>query len=394
MKKIVLAYSGGLDTSVILRWLQEKYKAEIIAYTSDIGQVIDKKKIIKNAKRLGVKKIIIEDLKKVFVKDYVFPMIRAHAVYECVYLLWTSIARPLIARRQISIAKKFNAFAVSHGATGKGNDQVRFELGYAYFGGKKIKTIAPWREWKLQSRADLIKYAKKNKIPIPKDKKGAPPFSVDDNIFHTSTEGKVLENPKNSAPEFIFQRTLSLEKAPNKKTKVKITFKNSDPVAINGKRLSPEKLLEKLNNLAGKNGIGRVDLVENRFIGIKSRGVYETPGGTILYAAHRAIESVTLDKETAHEKERIMPEYAELVYNGYWFSKRRLKLQKIIDKKRRDVSGEIILSLYKGNIIILSRRTKNKAYSMKKVSFEENKTFNKRKVENFIKFHSKQLNKA
>ncbi|MEC7136764.1 MAG: argininosuccinate synthase [Pseudomonadota bacterium] len=394
MKKIVLAYSGGLDTSVILRWLQEKYKAEIIAYTSDIGQVIDKKKIIKNAKRLGVKKIIIEDLKKVFVKDYVFPMIRAHAVYEGVYLLGTSIARPLIARRQISIAKKFNAFAVSHGATGKGNDQVRFELGYAYFGGKKIKTIAPWREWKLQSRADLIKYAKKNKIPIPKDKKGAPPFSVDDNIFHTSTEGKVLENPKNSAPEFIFQRTLSLEKAPNKKTKVKITFKNSDPVAINGKRLSPEKLLEKLNNLAGKNGIGRVDLVENRFIGIKSRGVYETPGGTILYAAHRAIESVTLDKETAHEKERIMPEYAELVYNGYWFSKRRLKLQKIIDKKRRDVSGEIILSLYKGNIIILSRRTKNKAYSMKKVSFEENKTFNKRKVENFIKFHSKQLNKA
>ena len=394
MKKIVLAYSGGLDTSVILRWLQEKYKAEIIAYTSDIGQVIDKKKIIKNAKRLGVKKIIIEDLKKVFVKDYVFPMIRAHAVYEGVYLLGTSIARPLIARRQISIAKKFNAFAVSHGATGKGNDQVRFELGYAYFGGKKIKTIAPWREWKLQSRADLIKYAKKNKIPIPKDKKGAPPFSVDDNIFHTSTEGKVLENPKNSAPEFIFQRTLSLEKAPNKKTKVKITFKNSDPVAINGKRLSPEKLLEKLNNLAGKNGIGRVDLVENRFIGIKSRGVYETPGGTILYAAHRAIESVTLDKETAHEKERIMPEYAELVYNGYWFSKRRLKLQKIIDKKRRDVSGEIILSLYKGNIIILSRRTKNKAYSMKKVSFEENKTFNKRKVENFIKFHSKRLNKA
>ena len=394
MKKIVLAYSGGLDTSVILRWLQEKYKAEIIAYTSDIGQVIDKKKIIKNAKRLGVKKIIIEDLKKVFVKDYVFPMIRAHAVYEGVYLLGTSIARPLIARRQISIAKKFNAFAVSHGATGKGNDQVRFELGYAYFGGKKIKTIAPWREWKLQSRADLIKYAKKNKIPIPKDKKGAPPFSVDDNIFHTSTEGKVLENPKNSAPEFIFQRTLSLEKAPNKKTKVKITFKNSDPVAINGKRLSPEKLLEKLNNLAGKNGIGRVDLVENRFIGIKSRGVYETPGGTILYAAHRAIESVTLDKETAHEKERIMPEYAELVYNGYWFSKKRLKLQKIVDKNRNKVSGEVILSLFKGNITILSRRTKNKAYSVKKVSFEENKTFNKRKIENFIKFHSKQLNKA
>tara|TARA_B100001121_G_scaffold301741_1_gene313204 strand:- start:456 stop:1640 length:1185 start_codon:yes stop_codon:yes gene_type:complete len=394
MKKIILAYSGGLDTSVILRWLQENYKAEVIAYTSDIGQIIDRKKIIKNARKLGVKKIIIENLKNIFVRDYVFPMIRAHAAYEGVYLLGTSIARPLIAKRQIAIAKKFKAFAVSHGATGKGNDQVRFELGYAYFGGKKIKTIAPWREWNLQSRADLIKYAKKNKIPIPKDKKGAPPFSVDDNIFHTSTEGKILENPKNFAPEFIFQRTVSPEKAPNKKTIVKITYKNSDPVAINGKKLSPEKILEKLNILAGKNGIGRVDLVENRFIGIKSRGVYETPGGTLLYSAHRAIESVTLDKKTTHEKERIMPEYAELVYNGYWFSKKRLKLQKIIDRKRAQVSGEIVLSLYKGNITILSRRTKNKAYSMKKVSFEENKTFNKKKVENFIKFHSKQLNKA
>ena len=390
MKKIILAYSGGLDTSVILRWLQENYKAEVIAYTSDIGQIIDRKKIIKNARKLGVKKIIIENLKNIFVRDYVFPMIRAHAAYEGVYLLGTSIARPLIAKRQIAIAKKFKAFAVSHGATGKGNDQVRFELGYAYFGGKKIKTIAPWREWNLQSRADLIKYAKKNKIPIPKDKKGAPPFSVDDNIFHTSTEGKILENPKNFAPEFIFQRTVSPEKAPNKKTIVKITYKNSDPVAINGKKLSPEKILEKLNILAGKNGIGRVDLVENRFIGIKSRGVYETPGGTLLYTAHRAIESVTLDKKTTHEKERIMPEYAELVYNGYWFSKKRLKLQKIIDRKRAQVTGEIVLSLYKGNITILSRRTKNKAYSMKKVSFEENKTFNKKKVENFIKFHSKQ----
>ena len=394
MKKIVLAYSGGLDTSVILRWLQENYKAEVIAYTSDIGQVINRKKIIKNAKRLGVKKIVIENLKNIFVKDYVFPMVRAHALYEGIYLLGTSIARPLIAKRQIAIAKKYNAFAVSHGATGKGNDQVRFELGYAFFGGKKIKTIAPWREWKLQSRADLIEYAKKNKIPIPKDKKGAPPFSVDDNIFHTSTEGKVLEDPKKSAPEFIYQRTISPEKAPNKKTKVKIKFKNSDPIAVNGKKLTPEKILDKLNVLAGKNGIGRVDLVENRFIGIKSRGVYETPGGTLLYVAHRAIESVTLDKKTSHEKERIMPEYAELVYNGYWFSKKRLKLQKIVDKNRNKVSGEVILSLFKGNITILSRRTKNKAYSVKKVSFEENKTFNKRKIENFIKFHSKQLNKA
>ncbi len=394
MKKIVLAYSGGLDTSIILKWLQENYKAEVIAYTSDIGQEMNKQKIIRNAKRLGVKKIIIEDLKNIFVKDYVFPMIRAHAVYEGVYLLGTSIARPLIAKRQIAIAKKFNAFGVSHGATGKGNDQVRFELGYAFFGGKKIKVIAPWREWKLQSRTDLINYAKKNKIPIPKDKKGAPPFSVDDNIFHTSTEGKVLENPKNSPPEFIFQRTVSPEKAPNKKTKIKITFKNSDPIAINGKKLSPEKLLEKLNLIAGKNGIGRVDLVENRFIGIKSRGVYETPGGTVLYVAHRAMESVTLDKKTAHDKERVMPEYAKLVYNGYWFSKKRVNLQKIIDKKRNQVSGDVVLSLYKGNIVIVSRRTKNKAYSMKKVSFEENKSFNKSKVEKFIKYHSKQLYKS
>ena len=394
MKKIVLAYSGGLDTSIILKWLQENYKAEIIAYTSDIGQKMNKQKIVRNAKRLGVKKIIIEDLKDEFVKNYVFPMIRAHAIYEGVYMLGTSIARPLIAKRQIAIAKKFKAFAVSHGAPGKGNDQVRFELGYAFFGGKKIKVIAPWREWKLQSRTDLIKYAKKNKIPIPSDKKGAPPFSIDDNIFHTSTEGKVLENPKNSAPEFIFQRTTSPEKAPNKKTKVKISFKNSDPISINGKRLKPEKLLEKLNLLAGINSIGRVDLVENRFIGIKSRGVYETPGGTLLHIAHRAIESVTLDKETAHAKDRIMPVYAELVYNGYWFSKKRVKLQKIIDKNRNKVSGDVILSLYKGNVSILSRKTKNKAYSMKKVSFEENKTFNKSKIEKFINYHSKQLYKS
>ncbi len=393
MKKIVLAYSGGLDTSIILKWLQEKYQAEIIAYTSDIGQKMNKKKIINNAKKLGVKKIIIENLKNVFVKDYVFPMIRAHAVYEGVYLLGTSIARPLIAKRQIAIAKKFNAQAVAHGATGKGNDQVRFELGYIFFGGKKIKIIAPWREWNLQSRTDLINYAKKNKIPIPKDKKGAPPFSVDDNIFHTSTEGKVLENPKNSAPEFIYQRTVSPEKAPNKKIKIKITFKNSDPVAINGKKLSPENLLEKLNSIAGKNGVGRVDLVENRFLGIKSRGVYETPGGTILYTAHRAMESVTLDKDTSHAKEMVMPEYAKLVYNGYWFSKRRFYLQKIIDKKRNKVSGDVILSIYKGNITIISRMTKNKAYSLKKVSFEENKSFNKSKVEKFINYHSKQLNK-
>tara|TARA_E500000331_G_C17259629_1_gene714636 strand:- start:2146 stop:3318 length:1173 start_codon:yes stop_codon:yes gene_type:complete len=390
MKKIVLAYSGGLDTSIILRWLQKNYRAEVIAYTADIGQVIDKKKIINNAKSLGVNKIIIEDLKNIFVKDYIFPMVRAHALYEGSYLLGTSIARPLIGKRQIAIAKKFGAFAVSHGSTGKGNDQVRFELAYAYFG-KKIKVIAPWREWKLQSRTDLIKYAKINNISIPKDKKGAPPFSIDDNIFHTSTEGKVLEDPKNSAPEFIFQRTNPLEKTPNKPTIIKIEFKNGDPVAINGKKLRPERLLEKLNQIGGKNGVGRVDLVENRFIGIKSRGVYETPGGTILYFAHRAMESITLDKDTMHNKDRIMPLYAELVYNGYWFSKKRLKLQKVIDKKRNLVVGQVVLKIFKGNVIIVSRRSRNKAYSMKKVSFEENRFFNKKKVEKFIKYHAKKL---
>jgi argininosuccinate synthase len=386
----VLAYSGGLDTSIILKWLQEKYNAEVIAYTADIGQKIDRIKILKGAKKLGVKKIIIENLKDLFVKEYVYPMIRGHAVYEGVYLLGTSIARPLIAKRQIAIAKKYNAYAVSHGSTGKGNDQVRFELGYHYFG-PKIKVIAPWRIWKLNSRTDLIKYAKKNKIPIPTDKKGSAPFSVDDNLFHTSTEGKVLENPKNSAPEFIFQRTVSPEKAPNKVTYVTIEFKNGDALTVNGKKLSPGNLLQKLNILAGKNGIGRVDLVENRFIGIKSRGVYETPGGTLLIAAHRAIESITLDKETMHKKDEIMPKYAELIYNGYWYSKARFKLQKIVDLKRNKVNGSVKLKLYKGNITITSRQTKSTAYSMKKVSFEENKTFNKSNVEKFINFHKKKL---
>jgi argininosuccinate synthase len=388
--KIVLAYSGGLDTSIILKWLQENYKAEVISYTADIGQEINKKKIINNAKELGVKKIIIENLKDLFVKKYIYPMIRGHAIYEGVYLLGTSIARPLIAKRQIAMAKKFNAYAVSHGSTGKGNDQVRFELGYHYFA-PKIKVIAPWRIWKLNSRKDLIKYAKKNKIPIPKDKKGAPPFSVDDNLYHISTEGKVLENPKNQAPEFIFQKTISPEKAPNKTSYVTIGFKRGDPITVNGKKLSPANLLQKLNILAGKNGIGRVDLVENRFIGIKSRGIYETPGGTLLMAAHRAIESVTLDKETMHKKDEIMPKYAKLIYNGYWYSKERFKLQKIIDKKRSKVNGFIKLKLYKGNITIISRQTKSNAYSMKKVSFEENKTFNKSNVERFINFHKNKL---
>jgi argininosuccinate synthase len=389
-KRIVLAYSGGLDTSIILKWLQEKYNCEVICYTADIGQEINRKKIFSNAKKFGVKNIIINDLKDIFVKDYVFPMVRGHAIYEGTYLLGTSIARPLIAKDQIRIAKKFKAYAVSHGATGKGNDQVRFELGYHYFD-SKIKIIAPWRLWKLKSRTDLINYAKKHNIPIPKDKKGAPPFSIDDNLFHTSTEGKILENPKNSAPEFIFQRTNSPEKAPNKATYISINFKNSDPVGLNGKKLKPSILLQRLNQLAGKNGIGRVDLVENRFLGIKSRGVYETPGGTLLLHAHRAIESVTLDKETMHKKDNVMTRYAELIYNGYWYSKERFKLQKIIDLKKNKVNGTVKLKLYKGNVTIESRITKSKAYSMKKVSFEENKFFNKSNVEKFITFHKKKL---
>jgi len=392
INKIVLAYSGGLDTSVILRWLQEKYECEVICYTADLGQDIDRKKIIQNAKRLGVKKIIIEDLQEIFVKDYVFPMIRGNALYEGIYLLGTSIARPLIAKRQIEIAKKYNAQAVSHGSTGKGNDQVRFELGYYYFG-PNIKVIAPWRDWDLASRTDLIRYAKKNSIPVPQDKKGAPPFSVDDNLYHTSTEGKVLEDPKKAAPEFIFQRTVSPQKAPNKTSFITIGYKNGDPISLNNKKLSPSNILKKLNDIAGKNGVGRVDLVENRFIGIKSRGVYETPGGTVLAFAHRAIESITLDKETMHKKDELMPRYAELIYNGYWFSKEREKLQKIIDRKRNKVNGTIKIALYKGNLTLVSRVTRSKAYSMKKVSFEENKTFNKKNVENFIKKHSRMLRK-
>ena len=392
VKKIVLAYSGGLDTSVILRWLQENYNAEIIAYTADLGQEIDRKKIIRNATNLGVKNIVIEDLKDVFVKDYIFPMIRGNALYEGIYLLGTSIARPLIAKRQIQIAKKFKADAVSHGSTGKGNDQVRFELAYYYFN-PKIKIIAPWRDWDFASRSDLIKYAKKNNIPVPSDKKGAPPFSVDDNLFHTSTEGKVLEDPSKPAPEFIFQRTVSPEKAPNKPSYVTIGFKNGDPISINNKKYSPSKLLSILNNIGGKNGVGRVDLVENRFIGIKSRGVYETPGGTILLFAHRAIESLTLDKETAHKKDAVMSRFAELIYNGFWYSKERLKLQKIIDQKRSRVQGTIKLKIYKGNVSIVSRVSDKSIYSMKNVSFEENKTFNKKRVENFIRKNALLLRK-
>ena len=384
MKKIVLAYSGGLDTSIILKWLQINYKAEVIAYTSNIGQDLNKKKIIQNAKSLGVKKIIIEDLKNKFVKDYVFPMIRAHAVYEGVYLLGTSIARPLIAKRQIEIAKKYSADAVAHGATGKGNDQVRFELGYYYFN-KKIKVVSPWREWSFKSRSDLINYAKKNNIPIPKDKKGEAPFSVDDNLFHTSTEGKILEDLKKPAPEYIYQRTLSPEKATNKSQNCTLTFSKGNLVAINNKKNSPKDLLKKLNELGKKHAIGRVDLVENRFIGIKSRGVYETPGGTILLFAHRAIESITLNKDQQHLKDEITPKYSELIYNGYWFSKERKNLQNIIDSTQKKVEGTVKLKLYKGNIIILERFSKKSLYSKDIASFEGSKGVSSKNAEKFIK---------
>ena len=384
IKKIVLAYSGGLDTSVILKWLQNKYNAEIITYTSNLGQKINRKEIIKNAKTLGVKKIIIEDLQNIFVKDYIYPMVRGNALYEGYYLLGTAIARPLIAKRQIEIAEKYKADAVAHGATGKGNDQIRFELGYYYFN-RKIKVIAPWREWDFKSRSDLINYAKKNNISVPKDKKGKAPFSVDDNLFHTSTEGKILEDLKKPAPDYIYQRTLSPEKAVNKPEKCSLTFFKGNLVAVNSKKNSPKNLLKKLNELGGKHAIGRIDLVENRFLGIKSRGIYETPGGTILLFAHRTIESLTLNKNEQHTKDELMPKYAELIYNGFWFSKERKKLQKIIDNTQRNVEGTVKLKLYKGNIIILERFSKKSLYSKDLASFEGNKVFNPKNTERLIK---------
>ena len=384
IKKIVLAYSGGLDTSVILKWLQNTYNAEIITYTSNLGQKINRKEIIKNAKTLGVKKIIIEDLQNIFVKDYIYPMVRGNALYEGYYLLGTAIARPLIAKRQIEIAEKYKADAVAHGATGKGNDQIRFELGYYYFN-RKIKVISPWREWDFKSRSDLINYAKKNNISVPKDKKGKAPFSVDDNLFHTSTEGKILEDLKKEVPDYIYQRTLSPEKAVNKPEKCSLTFFKGNLVAVNSKKNSPKNLLKKLNELGGKHAIGRIDLVENRFLGIKSRGVYETPGGTILLFAHRTIESLTLNKDEQHTKDELMPKYAELIYNGFWFSKERKKLQKIIDNTQRNVEGTVKLKLYKGNIIILERFSKKSLYSKDLVSFEGNKIFNPKNTERLIK---------
>ena len=392
MKKIVLAYSGGLDTSIILKWLQINYNAEVIAYTSDIGQDLDKKKIIRNARRLGVKKIIIENLRNIFVKDYVFPMMRAHAVYEGVYLLGTSIARPLIAKRQIEIAKIVGADAVAHGATGKGNDQVRFELGY-YANNPKIEVIAPWRDWEFQSRKDLIEYAEKNQITVPKDKMGEPPFSTDANLLHTSSEGKLLEDPWIEPPEYVFSRTSSIEDSPDKAEELIIEFKNGDPVSINNDNLKPHELLAKLNSIAGKHGVGRVDLVENRFVGMKSRGIYETPGGTILINARKAIESITLDKGEAHLKDEIMPKYAETIYNGFWFSSERIAMQRLIDSTQKKVNGEVKFKVFKGNVIILGRKSNNSLYDNSLVSFDEVGDYNQKDAEGFIKVNSVRLKK-
>ena len=391
-KKIVLAYSGGLDTSVILKWLQNKYACPVVTFTADIGQGDELSPIEAKAKNLGVEEIFIEDLQEEFVKDYVFPMFRANTLYEGTYLLGTAIARPLIAKRQIEIAKIVGADAVAHGATGKGNDQVRFELGY-YANNPKIEVIAPWRDWEFQSRKDLIEYAEKNQITIPKDKMGEPPFSTDANLLHTSSEGKLLEDPWIEPPEYVFSRTCSIEDSPDKAEELIIEFKNGDPVSINNNNFKPHELLAKLNSIAGKHGVGRVDLVENRFVGMKSRGIYETPGGTILINARKAIESITLDKGEAHLKDEIMPKYAEIIYNGFWFSSERIAMQRLIDSTQKNVNGEVKLKVFKGNVIILGRKSNNSLYDNSLVSFDEVGDYNQKDAEGFIKINSVRLKK-
>ena len=392
-KKIVLAYSGGLDTSVILKWLQNKYNCPVVTFTADIGQGDELSPIENKAKNLGVKEIFIENLQEEFVKDYVFPMFRANALYEGTYLLGTAIARPLIAKRQIEIAKIVGADAVAHGATGKGNDQVRFELGY-YANNPKIEVIAPWRYWEFQSRKDLIEYAEKNQITVPKDKMGEPPFSTDANLLHTSSEGKLLEDPWVEPPEYVFSRTNNIENAPDEAETLIIGFKNGDPISINEKKLKPHEILLRLNSIAGKNAVGRIDLVENRFVGMKSRGIYETPGGTILLKARRAIESITLDKGEAHLKDEIMPKYAELIYNGFWFSSERIAIQNLIDSTQSKVNGEVKIKIFKGNVIILGRRSeKNSLYDNSLVSFDEVGDYNQKDAEGFIKINSLRLKK-
>ena len=391
-KKIVLAYSGGLDTSVILKWLQNKYECPVVTFTADIGQGDELSPIEAKAKNLGVEEIFIEDLQEEFVRDYVFPMFRANTLYEGTYLLGTAIARPLIAKRQIEIAKIVGADAVAHGATGKGNDQVRFELGY-YANNPKIEIIAPWRDWEFQSRKDLIEYAEKNQITVPKDKMGEPPFSTDANLLHTSSEGKLLEDPWIEPPEYVFSRTSSIEDSPDKAEELIIEFKNGDPVSINNDNLKPHELLAKLNSIAGKHGVGRLDLVENRFVGMKSRGIYETPGGTILINARKAIESITLDKGEAHLKDEIMPKYAETIYNGFWFSSERIAMQRLIDSTQKKVNGEVKLKVFKGNVIILGRKSNNSLYDNSLVSFDEVGDYNQKDAEGFIKINSVRLKK-
>jgi len=392
-KKIVLAYSGGLDTSVILKWLQNKYSCPVVTFTADIGQGDELSPIETKAKNLGVKEIFIENLQEEFVRDYVFPMFRANTLYEGTYLLGTAIARPLIAKRQIEIAKLVGADAVSHGATGKGNDQVRFELGY-YANNPKIEVISPWRDWDFESRNDLIEYAEKNQITVPKDKMGEPPFSTDSNLLHTSSEGKLLEDPWIEPPEYVFSRTNSIEDSPNKAEELIIEFKNGDPVSINKDNLKPHDLLAKLNSVAGKHGVGRVDLVENRFVGMKSRGIYETPGGTILINARKAIESITLDKGEAHLKDEIMPKYAETIYNGFWFSSERIAMQSLIDSTQKKVNGQVKLKVFKGNVIILGRKSDNSLYDNSLVSFDEVGDYNQKDAEGFIKVNSVRLKKS
>ncbi len=392
MKKIVLAYSGGLDTSVILKWLQNKYNCPIVTFTADIGQGEELSPVEKKAKSLGVEEIFIENLQEEFVSNYVFPMFRANAIYEGTYLLGTAIARPLIAKRQIEIAEEVGADAVAHGATGKGNDQVRFELGY-YANNPKIKVIAPWRDWEFNSRNDLIDFAEKNQISIPKDKVGESPFSTDANLLHTSSEGKLLEDPWREVPEYVFTRTKNLEETPNEPDFINIEFKNGDAIKLNDKYYKPHELLFELNMLAGLHGIGRVDIVENRFVGMKSRGVYETPGGTILLHAHRAIESITLDKGEAHLKDELLPKYAEIIYNGLWFSSERFALQKLIDSTQTKVNGEVRVKLFKGNTIIIGRRSNNSLYDTSLVSFDEIGEYNQKDAEGFIKINSIRLKK-
>ena len=391
VKKVVLAYSGGLDTSVILRWLQTTYECEVVTFTADLGQGEELEPARKKAEMAGIKEIFIDDLRETFVRDFVFPMFRANALYEGQYLLGTSIARPLIAQRQIEIAEMVGADAVAHGATGKGNDQVRFELAY-YALKPDIKVIAPWREWDLTSRTKLLEFAETHQIPISKDKRGEAPFSVDANLLHSSSEGKILEDPAVEADEAVYQRTISPQAAPDRVTEIAIDFEQGDPVAINGERLSPATLLTRLNEYGRANGIGRLDLVENRFVGMKSRGVYETPGGTILLAAHRGIESITLDREAAHLKDSLMPRYAEMLYNGFWFSPERRMLQAAIDASQHSVSGRVRVKLYKGNTTIVGRESPNSLYSMKTVTFEDDQgAYDQFDAQGFIKLNALRL---